>query len=182
MQVIIIIWWVIKLLKTYFCSSWLETNQWNVHCFTPVYDWKRQVRSGILYEQHISKTLRCSKTFRWDAVWEAEEDIGSLISIAWILPGGPLQRRHNEHRGVANHQRLDCLFNRLFRITPKKTSKHALLVLSDGIPSVTSGVPSQRASNAETVSTDDVIMQSKIDGYSRGSALPLKVDMQWKLA
>ena len=38
MQVIIIKWWIIKLLKTlYCCISSLETNQWNVHCFTPVY-------------------------------------------------------------------------------------------------------------------------------------------------
>ena len=37
MQVIIIKWWIIKLLKTlYFCTSSLETNQWNVHCFSPV--------------------------------------------------------------------------------------------------------------------------------------------------
>ena len=37
MQVIIIKWWIIKLLKTLFCTSSLVTNQWNVHYFTPVY-------------------------------------------------------------------------------------------------------------------------------------------------
>ena len=37
MQVIIIEWWIIKLLKTLcFCTSSLEINRWNVHCFTPV--------------------------------------------------------------------------------------------------------------------------------------------------
>ena len=37
MQVNIIKWWIIKLLKTLcFCTSSLEINQWNVHFFTPV--------------------------------------------------------------------------------------------------------------------------------------------------
>ena len=37
MQIIIIKCWIIKLLKTLcFCTSPLEINQWNVHCFTPV--------------------------------------------------------------------------------------------------------------------------------------------------
>ena len=37
MQANIIRWWIIKLLKTLcFCTSSLEINQWNVHCFTPV--------------------------------------------------------------------------------------------------------------------------------------------------
>ena len=34
-----------------------------------------------------------------------------------------LQRHHNEHHGVSNHQHLDCLLNRLFRFTSQKTSK-----------------------------------------------------------
>ena len=44
-----------------------------------------------------------------------------------------LQWRHNELDGVYNHQRLDCLLNRLFN------------------PPVTGGFPSQRASNTESV-------------------------------
>ena len=34
-----------------------------------------------------------------------------------------LQWRHNEHDGVSNHWRLECLVNRLFRRRSKKTSK-----------------------------------------------------------
>ena len=34
-----------------------------------------------------------------------------------------LQWRHNERDGVLNHQRSDCLRNRLFRHKWKKTSK-----------------------------------------------------------
>ena len=36
MQVIITNCWIIKLLKTFFCTSSQKINQWNVHCFTPV--------------------------------------------------------------------------------------------------------------------------------------------------
>ena len=35
----------------------------------------------------------------------------------------PLQLRHNERHCVSNHQYLDCLLNRLFRGTSKRTSK-----------------------------------------------------------
>ena len=34
-----------------------------------------------------------------------------------------LQWRHNEHDGVSNHQRFDCLLNGLFRYRSKKISK-----------------------------------------------------------
>ena len=34
-----------------------------------------------------------------------------------------LQWHHNEHDGISNHQRLDGLFNRLFRRRSKKISK-----------------------------------------------------------
>ena len=34
-----------------------------------------------------------------------------------------IQWRHKDHDGVSNHQSHDCLLNRLFRCTSKKTSK-----------------------------------------------------------
>ena len=60
-----------------------------------------------------------------------------------------LQLRPND---VSNHQHLDCLPNRLFRRTSEKTSKLRVTGLCEGNPPVTSGFPSQRASNAENVS------------------------------
>ena len=48
-----------------------------------------------------------------------------------------LQWRHNERDGVSNHQRLDCLLNKLFR---RRSKNHAC------------GFPTQSASNAENVS------------------------------
>ena len=64
----------------------------------------------------------------------------------------PLQWRHNEFNDISNHQRLDCLLNRLFRCRSKKTSKLHIPGLCEGIPPVTGGIPSQRASNMENVS------------------------------
>ena len=63
-----------------------------------------------------------------------------------------LQWRHNEHDGVPNHPCLGCLLNRLFRGRSKKISKHCVIGLCEGNPPVTSGFPSQRASDVENVS------------------------------
>ena len=49
--------------------------------------------------------------------------------LTWVC--FPLQWRHNEQDGVSNHQRLECLLNRLFRPRSKKTSK---LRLCEGNP------------------------------------------------
>ena len=64
----------------------------------------------------------------------------------------PLQWRHNEHDGVANHRRLDCLLNFLFRRRAKKTSKPRVTGLCEGNSSVTGEFPAQMASNAENAS------------------------------
>ena len=45
-----------------------------------------------------------------------------LFYYATIFPFA-LQWRRNKHDSVSNHQRLDCLLNRLFRRRSKKTSK-----------------------------------------------------------
>ena len=63
-----------------------------------------------------------------------------------------LQLRHNDHDGVSNHRRPDCLLNCLFMWRLKKTSKLRVTGLCEGNPPDISGFPSQRASNAENVS------------------------------
>ena len=50
-----------------------------------------------------------------------------------------LQWRHDELVGVSNHQRLDCLLNRLFRRRSKKTSKLRFPCLCEGNSPVTTG-------------------------------------------
>ena len=71
-----------------------------------------------------------------------------------------LQWCHNERDGVLNHQRLDCLPNRLFRRRSKEKSKLRVTGLCEGNSPVTSGYPAQGASNAEKFPFDDVIMYS----------------------
>ena len=63
-----------------------------------------------------------------------------------------LQWQHNECHGVSNHRHLVCLFNRLFRRIPKKTSKLCVTDLFDGNPRVRDGFPTHRVSNAENAS------------------------------
>ena len=57
---------------------------------------------------------------------------------------------------VSNHQRLDCLLNRLCRHKLEKTSKLRVSGLCEG--NVTGEFRAQRASNAEMFPFDDVIM------------------------
>ena len=64
----------------------------------------------------------------------------------------PLHWRHNGHGSLSNHQRLDCLLNRLFRHISKKTSNLRVTGLCEGDSPVTSEFPAQMASNAEDVS------------------------------
>ena len=60
---------------------------------------------------------------------------------------------------AANHQPHDCLLNHLLRRTSKKTSKQHVTGLCEGNSPVAGEFPAQRASNAENVSFDDVIME-----------------------
>ena len=75
-----------------------------------------------------------------------------LSYLPYFISPKALQWRHNKHPGVSDHRWHDCLFNRLFRLTSKKTSKPALLALCEGNPLVIIGYPSQSASNWETLS------------------------------
>ena len=63
-----------------------------------------------------------------------------------------LQWRHNEHRGVSNHQPHDCLLDRLFKRRSKNTSKLRVNGFCVGNSPVTGEFPAQRASNAQNVS------------------------------
>ena len=59
---------------------------------------------------------------------------------------------------VSNHQRLDCLLNRLFGRKSKKISKLRVTGLYEEDPSVTDGFPSQRASPQKMFPFDDAII------------------------
>ena len=59
--------------------------------------------------------------------------------------------RHYGCDGVSNHQPHDCLFNRLFSRSSKKTSKFRVTGLCSGNSPVTGEFPAQMASYAENV-------------------------------
>ena len=63
-----------------------------------------------------------------------------------------LQWRNNEHDGVSNHRRPDCLLNRLLRCRSTKTPKLRVTGLCEGNPPMTDAFLSQRSGNAKNVS------------------------------
>ena len=107
-------------------------------------------------ESHLTHN-GCKKTFiyfRFEC-----RSLCSCYSVASSHYQAPLQWRHNELDGVSKHQPHDCLLNRLFRRRSKKTSKLRVTGLCAGNSSGTGEFPTQRASNAENVTFDDVIME-----------------------
>ena len=74
-----------------------------------------------------------------------------LKMLLWLIPGA-LQWRHKERDGVSNHRHLDCLPNRLFRRSSKKTSKLRVTHLCEVNSPVIDEFPAQRVSNAENAS------------------------------
>ena len=80
------------------------------------------------------------------------------ISLGTGITNQALKWRHNEHDGVSNLQRLGCLLTRLFRRRSKKIWKLRFTGLCGGNSPVTGAFPSQRASNAEKLPFNDVIV------------------------
>ena len=68
---------------------------------------------------------------------------GHQQPLYWLCP---LRWRHNGRDSVSNHQPHECLLNRLFRRSSKKTPKLRVTGLCEG------WIPAQRASNAEKYS------------------------------
>ena len=81
-------------------------------------------------------------------VWKMHD---TYTSLRIGLPSA-LQRCHNEHSGIPNHQHLDRLLDRFFRCRSKKTSEICVTGLCVGNSPVTGEFPTQRASNTENVS------------------------------
>ena len=101
------------------------------------------------YQEHLGisiATLVCDIYF-WDGI--------DTSSLQWS---------HNERDGVSNHRRLDGLRNRLFRRYNKQISKLRVIGLCEGNSPVAGEFPSQRASNAENLTSSiDFITSYVID-------------------
>ena len=70
----------------------------------------------------------------------------------------PLQWHHNGYNGVSNHQRIDCLLNRLFRHRSKKTPKLHVTGLCAGIHRWPVNAPYKGPVTRKMLPFDDVIM------------------------
>ena len=73
----------------------------------------------------------------------------------------PLRWRHNEHDCVSNHQRFDCLLNRLFMSRSKKTSKLRVTGLCVGNSPGPVNSPHKGPVTRKMFPFDDVIMYSE---------------------
>ena len=96
----------------------------------------------------------CTKYFRLCLCWKWNDCTSRILTRYGRSESfrQPLQWRHDGCNGVSNHQPHDCLLNRLFRHSSKKTSKLRLTGLCSGNSWVTGKFPAQMTSNAENVS------------------------------
>ena len=94
----------------------------------------------------VSSIVIC--TGHWSRIWYSFQ----VSQFLHIHLHTTLQWRHNGLDGVSTHQPHYCLFNRLFRLRSKKTSKLRVTGICAGNSPVTGEFPAQRASNAENVS------------------------------
>ena len=89
-------------------------------------------------------------------LWFSSRLISVHIIQGYFLGTGQSHQHHitvtsHERHVVSNHQHLDCVLNCLFKLISKKIPKTRVTGLSEGNTPVTSGVPSQRASNVKNV-------------------------------
>ena len=119
------------------------------------------------YLQSLFKDLLASIKGRWvEWEWLTWCDVPSHVAHrsrgkqwqhrnrGWVS----LLWRHDGWDDVSNHQPRDCLQNRLFMRRSKRTSKLCVTGLCAENSPVTGEFPAQKASNAENVSFDYVIM------------------------
>ena len=78
--------------------------------------------------------------------WATTRLVYHLIIDLPISPESITATSYDRH-GVSNYRSIECLFNRLYRLT---TKKHQMSTLRN--PPVTGGFPTQRDSNADNVS------------------------------
>ena len=106
----------------------------------------------------INATHKLCKFYLWkhEYYWKLIDmpslSVAFLYDCVWTCDHFSLQWRRNQHHGVSNHRRLNCLLNRLFKRRSKKTSKLRVTGLCKSNSPVTGEFPTQRASNAENVS------------------------------
>ena len=81
-------------------------------------------------------------------------EVNQMVEKAGLqLDTGECPWTSHEREDVSNHLQFDCLVNNLFRLTDGRIYPSSrMTAFGEGNPPVTGGFPSQRASNAETIS------------------------------
>ena len=115
------------------------------------YEWNPSVPDGFLSQrarnaESISLSWRYHRFFQAEGYWEGDKLVTKatvknedhityreITDGSFLMVSVPLDWRHNEHDGVSNHRRLDCLPNRIFRRRSKKTSKLRVTGFYEGI-------------------------------------------------
>ena len=99
------------------------------------------IYTPLPYHQITLKLCRCLNSSR-----------AAQVPVKFQSQQTILNAYYSERGGIWNHRHLECLPNRLFRHTRKKTSKLHATGFCEGNPLVTHGFSSQRASNMENFS------------------------------
>ena len=118
----------------------------------------------------MTKTGFCvcmERNWRLGMVVTIQQGIRNSIAGMSLESHWALQWHHDERNGVSHHQPHDCLLNRLFRRRSKTTSKLRVIDFCEGNSPLTGEFPAQRASRAENVTFDDVIMLSNLRPLDR---------------
>ena len=76
-----------------------------------------------------------------------------------------LMWRHNEHNGVSNHRRLDCLLNLCSAADQRKHQSSASLAFVEGIHRWPVNSPHKGPVTQKMFPFDDVIMKCWVAGY-----------------
>ena len=102
-------------------------------------EWEMSMFVAVKYRNRYFIAWKCIQKYHPEIRPDGDITRGSFLkrSDTKLIVSSALQWRHNEYVSVSNHQHLDCLFNRLFRLRSKKTSKLCVTGLSEGNSPVT---------------------------------------------
>ena len=113
--------------------------------------WSQSMRDDVTLQRRLTLVEPIYRMISCIYIFLSMADKVENFNVNYIWPD-TLRWGHNERDGVSNHQPHNCLLNRLFRRRSKQTSKLRVTGLCAGNSPVTGEFPSQRASNAESVS------------------------------
>ena len=92
-----------------------------------------------------------------------------LSSVYNMFLWCPLQWLHNGRDSVSNHQRFDCILNRLFRPGSKNTSKLGVTGLCEGIHQWPVNSPHKGPVTQKMFPFDDAIMRNRTVLFERAN-------------